>query len=92
MDYIVLKQEPYGEVWHRHDCYGEEELKVIVLGLIRTDGEVVVTVPVDFSITVSLAKLPPEVIPARLEKPAKTKTDKEAATDSGATESKPEGS
>jgi len=90
MDYIVWKQDPFSEAWSRFNCEGDQELQARVLELVKSEGEILVTVPVSFSVKVSIAKMSADVIPVKIEKPAAKKESKEKEAKSGAETGKPE--
>lgn len=71
MQYIVWQKTEFAEDWHRFDAETERELTEIILERSRKEGEIVVTVPIEYTINVKIGKAPADVVPAELPKPKK---------------------
>jgi len=84
MGYIVWSKEQYAETWTRTDCADEAAVRAEVLRLLKQAGEVVVTLPIEYEVTVQLGGRmvePPEerpVEPVPAAEPAETEVKSEA--------------
>uniref|UniRef100_A0A6H2A326 Uncharacterized protein n=1 Tax=viral metagenome TaxID=1070528 RepID=A0A6H2A326_9ZZZZ len=54
MEYIIWKKEAYADTWTRYNCEDELQLKEAVLELIKSEGDIEVTVPRAYKIDVKV--------------------------------------
>ena len=60
MKYIVWQKQEYQELYTRFDCDDDIELNKAITTLLRASEDVVVTVPVKFSVNVVVGKVDAE--------------------------------
>ena len=89
MEYIIWKKEQYADTWTRYDCDREQELKEALLELIKSEGDIEVTVPRAYKIDVKVLEVPADkkkepVIPGFESVKSRGKGGKDAAPQSEA--------
>lgn len=75
MNYIVWQKGEFAEDWHRYDADNENELTALILERARKEGELVVTVPIEYTISVKVTKPPAEVVPVVVSKVKRSKEE-----------------
>lgn len=85
--YQVWTKDEFGDTWHLTECKDEEDVKGSILVATKAGSEVKVSLPMDFSIDVTIKEASPEALANTVKRltPRQIK-EKEAAKDE-ATES-----